>query len=676
MLACLKIWVLGGRKRQSWVGVRSELGGRTLAALRSVEVDAAVNQLAAYRKDDTLNDILARYETLLSDYKRLKSDYEEEREAREKWKQEAKGHQRNPFVLVLVDADGYVFNDDLVAAGQEGGTRAAKLLNDTIKASQRKKGLEHCETMVRVYANVAGLSKALAKANLLGADKRSLSPFIANFNRSYGLTDFVDAGEFKENADFKLREMLRLYAENAQCKHIYFAACHDAGYVSQLTPYRGHSDRFTLIRTSGLHFHDEFTKLGLGIEELPGVFRATGSAMDVLYPKPILGKPNTTPLPSRSRPTEARDICAFHSVDGHMAVNASQRRLDAYIPVPTSESENRLKLRSSMQRLCNSKHLTGSCPNPHCEYDHNPLEEDLIPTLEWLARSLPCPRRDKCRNASCTSGHLCQKHDCKHRGGKGFCRFPSSLHYDDLGVDRYVYAISNRQSNSQHERSTTPSPSDHANENGNRYDDAEQEEEEDIPSPNGGIAVGAFSAARDYRYKIELELEKFCQDVLDILDNLLIPNATPGEFEVFYRRMKGDYHRYLAEIASGEKRSSATAAADEAYKVELKPTHSTRLGLALNFSVFQYEILDTPEPACHLAKQAIHDAMVNLDHLSEESYRDTTLILQLLQDNLDLWASFDNGDDEAEAAGIYEGAKERYFAENTKLKADEPNMAR
>ncbi|KAH8742600.1 hypothetical protein F5883DRAFT_610290 [Diaporthe sp. PMI_573] len=532
------------------------------------EVDAAVNQLAAYRKDDTLNDILARYETLLSDYKRLKSDYEEEREAREKWKQEAKGHQRNPFVLVLVDADGYVFNDDLVAAGQEGGTRAAKLLNDTIKASQRKKGLEHCETMVRVYANVAGLSKALAKANLLGADKRSLSPFIANFNRSYGLTDFVDAGEFKENADFKLREMLRLYAENAQCKHIYFAACHDAGYVSQLTPYRGHSDRFTLIRTSGLHFHDEFTKLGLGIEELPGVFRATGSAMDVLYPKPILGKPNTTPLPSRSRPTEARDICAFHSVgrckygetcknlhvgpspsplalrpsklsrsswrngsepydtsdyslpaknhaasnrsylqqpdlfaklpkrdeipDGHMAVNASQQRLDAYIPVPTSESENRLKLRSSMQRLCNSKHLTGSCPNPHCEYDHNPLEEDLIPTLEWLARSLPCPRRDKCRNASCTSGHLCQKHDCKHRGGKASADSPRACTTMTLVLIVMYTPISNRQSNSQHERSTTPSPSDHANENGNRYDDAEQEEEEDIPSPNGGIAVGAL----------------------------------------------------------------------------------------------------------------------------------------------------------------------------------------
>jgi len=51
--------------------------------------------------------------------------------------------------------------------------------------------------------------------------------------------------------------------------------------------------------------------------------------------------------------------------------------------------------------------------------------------------------------------------------------------------------------------------------------------------------------------------------------------------------------------------------------------------------------------------------MVNLDHLSEESYRNTTLILQLLRDNLDLWASSDTGDGEAEAAGICEGAKER-----------------
>lgn len=75
------------------------------------EVEEAAQQLADYRRRDTLADVLATYQDLLEKYKRLKSDYEEERDAREKYKQLSKQQERNPFVLVLVDGDGYVFDD-------------------------------------------------------------------------------------------------------------------------------------------------------------------------------------------------------------------------------------------------------------------------------------------------------------------------------------------------------------------------------------------------------------------------------------------------------------------------------------------------------------------------------------------------------------------------------------
>ncbi|KAI9172007.1 14-3-3 family protein artA [Paramyrothecium foliicola] len=193
------------------------------------------------------------------------------------------------------------------------------------------------------------------------------------------------------------------------------------------------------------------------------------------------------------------------------------------------------------------------------------------------------------------------------------------------------------------------------------------------------------STIKEYRSKIETELEKVCQDVLDVLDQSLIPNAATGESKVFYHKMKGDYHRYLAEFASGEKRKVAATAAHEAYKsatdvaqTELTPTHPIRLGLALNFSVFYYEILNSPDRACHLAKQAFDDAIAELDSLSEESYRDSTLIMQLLRDNLTLWTSSDSGDAEgaapAEAPKVQpaEGAE---AAPKEETKAEEPAPA-
>eukprot|EP01126_Amoeba_proteus_P024282 TRINITY_DN24497_c0_g1_i4.p1 TRINITY_DN24497_c0_g1~~TRINITY_DN24497_c0_g1_i4.p1 ORF type:complete len:239 (+),score=64.41 TRINITY_DN24497_c0_g1_i4:142-858(+) len=157
---------------------------------------------------------------------------------------------------------------------------------------------------------------------------------------------------------------------------------------------------------------------------------------------------------------------------------------------------------------------------------------------------------------------------------------------------------------------------------------------------------------RNYSTHVESELEKICNDVLDVLDNHLIKYAESNESKVFYNKMKGDYFRYLAEFATEEKKKEYASKGHQAYQearraeVNLAPTHPIRLGLALNYSVFYYEILNNPEQACELAKKAFDDAIAELDNLSEDTYKDATVIMQLLRDNLTLWTSDVHDDDQ------------------------------
>ncbi|GFP92084.1 14-3-3-like protein 16r [Phtheirospermum japonicum] len=162
------------------------------------------------------------------------------------------------------------------------------------------------------------------------------------------------------------------------------------------------------------------------------------------------------------------------------------------------------------------------------------------------------------------------------------------------------------------------------------------------------------SAIKSYKSKIETEISNICDGILKLLDTKLIESAATGNSKVFYLKMKGDYHRYLAEFKTGAERKEAAENTLSAYKAsqdiantELAPTHPIRLGLALNFSVFHYEILNSPDRACNLAKQAFDEAIAELDTLGEESYKDSTLIMQLLRDNLTLWTS-DMQDDNSE----------------------------
>lgn len=160
------------------------------------------------------------------------------------------------------------------------------------------------------------------------------------------------------------------------------------------------------------------------------------------------------------------------------------------------------------------------------------------------------------------------------------------------------------------------------------------------------------SAAERYRSEVEEELKRFCDDILHVVDADLIPRSANSESRVFYEKMKGDYYRYISEIAQGSAKEDAANKAEENYtrayeiaKNDLPPTHPTRIGLALNFSVFYYEIKKEHEKSCNMAKTAFDEAIPELDNIPEENYKDATLILQLLRDNLTLWTSSEAGQD-------------------------------
>jgi len=149
-----------------------------------------------------------------------------------------------------------------------------------------------------------------------------------------------------------------------------------------------------------------------------------------------------------------------------------------------------------------------------------------------------------------------------------------------------------------------------------------------------------------YKTRVENELKGKCQEVLALLADHLLPayKGKANESEVFYLKMSADYYRYLAEFANesgqnGKKAEEHYKQAMEVAESALNETHPTRLGLALNFSVCYYEILKQPEDACNLAKKAFDGAISKLDTLNDSSYKDSTLIMQLLRDNLTLWTS-------------------------------------
>ena len=152
---------------------------------------------------------------------------------------------------------------------------------------------------------------------------------------------------------------------------------------------------------------------------------------------------------------------------------------------------------------------------------------------------------------------------------------------------------------------------------------------------------------QEYHKKVQEELNKACQNILNVIDQTLLKRAEDAEEKVFYSKMKGDYNRYVAEYAEGDLKKQVSDGALAAYKEAsesakgLPVLNPIALGFALNFSVFYYEVMNDHDTACKIADEALTNANKELPNIDEdaEENRDAVSIVNLLKENLEMWKS-------------------------------------
>merc|ERR1712187_736006 len=133
-----------------------------------------------------------------------------------------------------------------------------------------------------------------------------------------------------------------------------------------------------------------------------------------------------------------------------------------------------------------------------------------------------------------------------------------------------------------------------------------------------------------------------------MINDKVLKSECQAEAKAFFVKMVGDYYRYIAENAKGGKleevKQKALAAYEEANGIALAPCNPIKLGLALNSSVFHYEVMKNHKSACQLADEALQNALDKIDELEEDDFRDAKSIIELLKENLTLWKEEEEDD--------------------------------
>ncbi|KAF1814882.1 hypothetical protein P152DRAFT_236851 [Eremomyces bilateralis CBS 781.70] len=390
---------------------------------------------------------------------------------------------RDPFVLILLDGDGIVFADELLAEGEDGGRKAAGLFESQIRdfleqsPNPNLSSIPHARIVCRLYVSMKSFSEVCYRAGLASRPE-IVEQFFRGFTKSKLLFDSIDVGHGKDRADEKIRENFKLNLFDPHCRQIILGCSHDNGYRRLLEDYE--SDEGILARVTlleGVPFEFELKSLPFNKIKFGSIFRSNKIvAPSTLPTMPIIRKESMTPptatpspevaaanLASKSRvpswataaaTTTPAAPSSSNGVPLGLSKSAQSQQFTAGSDPPRSQSPppiRRNKYRERLDppfhitdkavydhvkglRLCNQYFLNGQCYKEECRnrHDYKPTPRELN-MLRLVARTMPCFQGADCEDPWCLTGHHCQNEN----GPLGHCPYGSKCKFYEMhGMDK------------------------------------------------------------------------------------------------------------------------------------------------------------------------------------------------------------------------------------------------
>jgi len=146
--------------------------------------------------------------------------------------------------------------------------------------------------------------------------------------------------------------------------------------------------------------------------------------------------------------------------------------------------------------------------------------------------------------------------------------------------------------------------------------------------------------------EISTQIKNISEEFISLIDGKIseVKGAKDvKENQAFFLKAKGDYLRYQTEVLQEQEKKEIVKEIQRFYEEaeiicnELEQTNPVRLGLYLNLSIFYYETMREYRKGIEIAQKTFDDGIKQIVSIEAEEYKDITLILQLVRDNLNLW---------------------------------------